>query len=370
MVEAGRVANLQPGTDLLELEARAHLDPAVADFIAGGAGHEVTLGLNEAAWRDYQLWPRVMTDVRDASASTIVHGHELAAPMLVSPMGLHGLVCPEGELASAAAARRAGIGYVASSASSVALEEIAEVAPTFRWFQLYWLRDRDVVADLVRRAAEAGYTGLCLTVDAPVGAVRLRDRRNKFRVPNGIGFANLERYGFVPAANDARAGRVRYIVDEVDPSITWEDLVWLKDLSSLPIIVKGVLRPEDAAAAAARGADVVYISNHGGRQLDQAPATAHALARASAENPSLPLVVDGGIRSASAIAVAISLGATLVGIGRPVMWALASGGEDGATELLVGLREELGRVLALLGAQSLHELRSSGLVTAPHMPPR
>ena len=351
----------------LERAARAELGTAVADFIAGGAGDEVTLRANEAAWRDYQLWPRVMVDVRDADPSVVVDGHRLDAPLLVSPMGVHQLASPEGELASATAARRAGIGYVASSASSVSLEDIAEVAPAFRWFQLYWLRDREVVADLVQRAKDAGYTGLCLTVDAPVGAARLRDRRNGFAVPEGIRFANLERYGFAPASRGSTGDAVRYIVDEVDPSITWQDLAWLKELCGLPLVVKGALHPDDAELAREHGADAEFISNHGGRQLDQAPATAHALARVSATEPRLPLVVDGGVRSASSVAVAVSLGATLVGIGRPVLWALAADGVDGATRLLTGLRDDLGRVLALMGVRSTDELRASRQVSGPHL---
>lgn len=354
------------GAESLEHAARARLDDAAADFIAGGAGREVTLRANEAAWSNFQLWPRVMVNVRDAESSVSVDGQVLAAPLLVSPMGLHQLASVEAEIASATAARRAGVGYVASSAASVTLEEIADVGPAFRWFQLYWLRDRDVVADLVRRAQGAGYTGLCLTVDAPVGGARLRDRRNRFTVPEGIRFANLERYGFAPATQAPTGRAVRYIVDEVDASITWQDLKWLKELSDLPLVVKGVLHPDDAVLAGENGADAVFISNHGGRQLDQAPPTAHALARIGSTG-SRRIVVDGGVRDASAIAVAISLGATLVGIGRPVLWALAVDGVDGATQLLSELCDDFRRVLALLGMRSPDELRAQRLVSGPHL---
>lgn len=353
------------GGDALERMARRHLPAAVADFIGGGAGDEVTLRANERAWSEYTLWPRVLTDVSDADPAVAVFGQRLSAPILVSPMGLHSLAGPGGELATAQAAQRVGVGYVASAASSVTLEAIAAVAPSVRWFQMYWLRDRDVVSDLLRRASEAGYTGICLTVDAPVGGPRLRDRRNRFSVPRGTRFANLERYGFVPAASPS-GGVVRYIVDEVDPSITWEDLAWLRSACDLPVVLKGVLSPEDVAMAKSNEVDAVFISNHGGRQLDHAPATAHALARsARAIGGDIPLIVDGGVRSAAAIAVAISLGATLVGIGRPVLWALATAGVDGVERMLTELRDDMGRVLALMGVGSVEELRSSRRVTGP-----
>lgn len=351
-----------------EEDARRHLAPAVVDFLAGGAGDEVTLRANEQAWSEYQLWPRVMTDVRDTDTSVVFGGHRLAAPLLVSPMGLHRLVTAEAELASAAAARRAGVAYVSSSASSVTLEDVAEVAPDLRWFQLYWLRDRDVVADLVHRAANAGYVGICLTVDAPVGGVRMRDRRNGFTVPEGIRFANLERYGFAPA-RPSGAAAVRYIVDEVDPSVTWRDIAWLNELSDLPLIVKGVLRPDDTETAVQNGVEAVFVSNHGGRQLDQTPPSAHALTRIAAHaDPAVPLVVDGGVRTASHVAVALALGASLVGMGRPVMWALAAGGEEAATRMLTDLRQDLARTLALMGVRSVEELRAEGTLSGPGLP--
>jgi 4-hydroxymandelate oxidase len=360
----GMELSADPGTggDALERMARRQLPLAIADFIGGGAGEEVTLRANERAWSEYTLWPRVLTDVSDVEPAVAVGGQRLSAPILVSPMGLHSLAGPGGELATARAAQRAGVGYVASAASSVTLEEIAAVGPTVRWFQMYWLRDRDVVSDLLRRARAAGYTGICLTVDAPVGGPRLRDRRNKFSVPQETRFANLERYGFVPAASPS-GGVVRYIVDEVDPSITWEDLAWLRSSCDLPIILKGVLCPEDMAVAKSHEVDGLFISNHGGRQLDHAPATAHALARSRAIGGEL--IVDGGLRSAAAIAVAISLGATLVGIGRPVLWALATAGAEGVERMLTELRDDLGRVLALMGVGSVEELRSSRRVTGP-----
>lgn len=368
MTGAELSADARTRGDSLERMARRSLPHTVADFIAGGAGDEVTLRANERAWSEYALWPRVLTDVRDAEPAVAVYGQRLSAPILVSPMGLHSLAGPTGELATAQAAHRAGVGYVASAASSVTLEEIAAVGPAMRWFQMYWLRDRDVVSDLLRRARMAGYTGICLTVDAPVGGPRLRDRRNRFSVPQGIRFANLERYGFVPAASPS-GGVVRYIVDEVDSSITWEDLAWLRSVCDLPIILKGVLSPEDAAMAQCHAVEGVFVSNHGGRQLDHAPATAHALARsAGAIGRDTPLIVDGGVRSAAAIAVAISLGATLVGIGRPVLWALAAAGAEGVERMLAELRDDVARVLALMGVGSVEELRSSRRVTGPFLP--
>lgn len=351
--------------ETLEQRARQLLTTPVADFIAGGAGHEVTLRANEEAWEQYTLWPRALVDTQGATPGVTVLDQQLAAPILVSPMGLHGLAHPDGERATAQAARHAGLGYVASSASGVSLEEIAEVGPSMRWLQVYWLRDRDVVLDLLRRAQQSGYTGICLTVDAPVGGARLRDRRNRFAVPAGLRFANLERYGFAPSS--ASSDRVvRYIVDEVDQTITWEDLAWLRSVCSLPLILKGVLSPEDVSLAERQGLDGIFLSNHGGRQMDHAPATAHALAKATGTGVRRPpLIVDGGVRSATAIVVALSLGASLVGIGRPVLWALAAGGTDRVTRMLAELRDDLGRTLHLMGVRSIEELQTTRRVSGP-----
>lgn len=304
-----------PTVDELDASARATLPAEVYDFYAGGAEGEVTRAENRAAWEAITLRPRAL-----------VRENALRLTVGVAPMGYQGLLHPDGELATACGAAAAGALNIVSTRSSRSLEEVAEAAPDGRrWFQVYLLRDRALTAGMVKRAAAAGYTALVLTGDTPFLGRKLRDARNGFTVPEEHARGNLS----VPRSSHGA---------QQDPATTFADIAWLQELSGLPVHVKGVLRADDARLCLDAGAAGVIVSNHGGRQLDGAIATAVALPEVVAEVAgAADVLVDGGVDSATDVLRALSLGADAVLVGRPVAWALAVGGADAVAELLSDL---------------------------------
>jgi 4-hydroxymandelate oxidase len=345
-----------------ELEEASHavLDEGVYGFVAGGSGDEYTLRANVAAFDRYVLRQHVLTSNPPADLRASVLGAELLAPLYIAPMGGQRMIHADGELATARAARDVGIGYMLSAASSVAMEEVAAASGPARWFQLYWHRDRKITADLARRAEESGYRALCLTVDAPVQGHRRREARGGFRRPATAPFANYEPYaGWLEADTP---GRSATLLDAGDPAaLGWDALSWLCSVTDLPVVVKGILDPADTRAAVEHGARGIIVSNHGGRQLDGVQPAIDALrTNVEAAGP-VPVLFDSGIRSARDIVVALASGARAVGIGRPVLWALAVAGERGVREQLGFLVEELQRSLTLMG------VRSSSALTPHHL---
>jgi 4-hydroxymandelate oxidase len=340
----------------LEAAARERLDRGVYDYIAGGADDEHSVADARAAWSRMALRPRVLRDVSEVSMATTVLGRRLEVPLLVAPMAYHRMAHPDGEAASAAGAAAAGAGYILSTQATMTVEEVAEAVPTgLRWFQVYVVRDRGWTADLVARAAAAGYRALVLTVDVPVLGNRLRDLRNDFRLPTGLKPAN---------APPAGAARQRELATDVlaqagqfDPGLTPEVIGWLADRSGLPVLVKGILRGDDALACLDAGAAGVVVSNHGGRQLDTVVATADALTEvAGAVGDRGEVYVDGGIRRGTDVVKALAMGARAVLIGRPVLWGLAVGGAAGVERVLSGLAGELRLAMALCGTPDLARL--------------
>ncbi|MGW3310123.1 alpha-hydroxy acid oxidase [Streptomyces sp. NPDC001073] len=346
-----------------ETAARAELDPVYADFIAGGARDEITVRANEAAFGRLQLLPRVLRGSAVRELGITLLGSRASLPVLISPTAFHKLVDPEGELATARAAAAAGTIMIVAMASTVAVGEIADAAraagddPTL-WFQLYIQPDLDITETLVRRATDAGCTALVVTVDSPVLGAGERNRRNGFHdLPPGLRCENLV------DLRDGERGHVRQIA--MSPELNWEHIDWLRGITSLPILLKGVLHPEDATLAVRHGVDGLLLSNHGGRQLDTVPATLELLPEfVSAVEGRIPVVMDGGVRRGTDAVKALALGASAVGIGRPVMWALAEGGEKGVGRLLELLRDELDDALALCGATGLADL-TPDLVRVP-----
>src|SRR5467141_1331529 len=258
-------------TNLAELEdlARAKLERATFDYIAGGADDEVSLRRNREAYGKWALRPRVLVDVSKRDTSTTVLGTNVSMPILVAPTSFHGLVHPKGEIATATGTAAAGTLMVVSTNGTTWLEEIAATGPAPRWFQLYVYRDRKVTEDLVRRAAKAGYRAICMTVDTPLLGRRERDERNQFTLPPGLGIANLRPAGLdgLPVAERGSAFS-KYVAELLDESVTWREVDWLKSKSPLPVVLKGVMTAEDAAIAVEHGVDGIVVSNHGGRQLD------------------------------------------------------------------------------------------------------
>ena len=326
------------------------LEPAVRDFVAGGSGEELTLRRNREALDGVSITPRVLTGVASPDTGATLLGTRAAMPVAVAPMAYQRLCHPDGEVAAAAAARAAGIPFVAGTLSSRTVEEITATGAT-TWFQLYWLRDRGLVTDLVRRAEEAGCAALMVTVDVPVMGRRLRDRRNAFALPPHVTAANLA--GGTGTAHHARDG-VSAVAEHTrtafDPAVTWHDLALLRERTTLPLVVKGILDPRDAEEAVRTGADAVVVSNHGGRQLDGAVPSIVALPRiVETVAGRCEVLLDSGIRSGLDVLRALTHGATAVLLGRPVLWALAVDGEAGVRTALDLLHEELHDAMLLAG---------------------
>ena len=343
----------------LEQLARERLDPMLFDYIAGGAGDEWTLRENRLAFARWQIIPRMLRGVGQRDLATTILGTTVTMPVLVAPMGFHGLCHQEAELATARATAAAGTIFIASTVSNRSLEAIGEACAGPRWFQLYVYRDKSVTRDLVQRAAAAGYTALCLTVDTPLAGQRERDRRNRLRMPAHLGLENFpawhgERHKSRAAGESALA---RYIADMWDANLTWDDVDWLRSISPLPVVVKGVLAPGDAVLAAEHGAAAVVASNHGGRQLDGVPSGLTMLpAIADALEGRLELLVDGGVRRGTDVLKALALGARAVLLGRPVLWGLTLEGEAGVLAVLEHLRGELDLAMALAGCATVSDI--------------
>jgi 4-hydroxymandelate oxidase len=335
-----------------ERAARRALTPMAWDYYRSGADAERTLRANLRAWREWEIHYRVLVDVSQRETATTVLGTPVSMPVLVAPTAYHKLAHPEGELATARAVAAAGTIYTLSTLSTTTLEDVAKVSDGPRWFQLYVHKDRDLTCSLVARAEAAGYRAIMLTVDTPVLGRRIRDVRNGFGLPEGMVMANLVDASM--GAEMSSSALARYIASRHDASLTWADLAWLRGLTKLPLIVKGIVRPDDARRAVDAGASAVAISNHGARQLDGSPATLTVLPRVvEAVGGSVPVLIDGGVRWGTDVIKAVALGASAVMIGRPVLWGLAAGGEAGVGRVLDILREELSTAMALSGCSSL-----------------
>jgi len=340
-----------------EAAARERMDPVHFDYVCGAARDELTARANEESFTRLQLLPRVLRGSDKREMGVELFGSRAGLPVFLSPTAFHKLMDPEGEQATARAAAGAGAIMIASMAATVAVGDIARAAriavPEGRpdiWFQMYIQPDRDVTEALVQRATDAGCTALVVTVDSPVLGANERNQRNGFHdLPPGLACENLRNL----LGNEP--GHVRQIVMSAD--LHWEHLDWLRSITSLPVILKGVLHPEDARLALAHGVDGLLLSNHGGRQLDTVPATIDLLPEIiAAVGGRVPVLLDGGIRRGTDVVKALALGAAAVGIGRPAVWGLAAGGEDGVRRVLEILRDELDHTMALCGAANLRDL--------------
>ncbi|MFL6260156.1 MAG: alpha-hydroxy acid oxidase [Thermoanaerobaculia bacterium] len=345
----------------LEAVAREKLSRDALDYYAGGAHDEVTLRENRAAFDRLSLAYRVLVDVSRRDLAATVLGQPVSMPILVAPTAFHRLATPEGERATARAAGAAGTVMILSTLSTTPIEEVVAAASGPVWFQLYVYRDRKATEGLVRRAEAAGCRALVLTVDAPLLGRRERDVRNRFRLPPSLAVANLlpEGYGELPPAA-ADSGLAAYVASFLDPALTWRDVAWLRSITSLPVLVKGIVRPDDALRAAEAGAAGIVVSNHGGRQLDTSPATLDVLPEIadalSAHGHRIELLMDGGVRRGTDVLKALALGARAVLVGRPILWGLAADGEAGAILALRMLRDELDLAMALAGAPTVADV--------------
>ena len=340
-----------------EQVASAALPPMVYDYYAGGAHDEITLRENVDAFRRLRLRYRVLRDVAERSLETEVLGERVSMPVLIAPTAFHQLATQEGEVATARAAARAGTVMTLSTLSTRAIEDVGAAARGRLWFQLYVYRDREATRELVARAEAAGARALLLTVDAQVWGVRERDVRNRFQLPEGLRMVNRVPSGKGEFPDVDGSGLAAYVARTFDPSLSWSDLGGLCSLTRLPVLIKGVVRGDDAAMAMAHGAAGVVVSNHGGRQLDTCPAPIDVLEEVvDAVAGRGTVLVDGGIRRGTDVVKALALGARAVLVGRPVLWGLAAGGEEGVVRVLDLLRAEVDLAMALCGARTVAEV--------------
>lgn len=344
--------------DIKEIEVSAlhHLSSDVYDFFSGGAGDEDTLHQNIVSFDKIKVLPRVLRNVESRSLATIVLGNEIAFPLLIAPMAFQKLAHPDGEIAVAKGAHEANVLMTLSTLSTSSFEQVKCVGQMPIWFQLYIYKDREITKNLIQQAEQCGFNGLVLTVDAPLYGKRKREIVNPLRLTKQIQLDNLQKAGLDLNAIDLPQ-LAPYLASLLDPSITWKDIEWIRSISSLPIILKGVMNPRDVEIAHEYNIDALIISNHGGRQFDSALSAIEALLAISEVNAGkTELILDGGIRRGSDILKAIALGAKAVMVGRPILWGLAAGGVEGVTRVLSILKSELDMAMALCGCKSIEEV--------------
>ena len=348
-----------PFLNLAEVEAAAQgrLTALAYEYYAGGANDEVTVRENRLAYERLALRYRVLVDVSRRSTRTTVLGQPIDLPVLIAPTAFQRLACDEGELATARAAAAAGTIMILSTPSTCTIEDVGCVAGP-KWFQLYFYSDRQLTESLVERAERAGMSAIVLTVDAPVLGRRERDLRNRFHLPDGIRLANVPSSGSVPMPSNAgESGLATHHASGIAASLSWSDVEWLRARTRLPLILKGIVRGDDAACAVDHGAAGIIVSNHGGRQLDTAIATVRALPEVvEAVNGRAEVLIDGGIRRGTDVIKALALGARAVLVGRPVVWGLAVAGEAGVRRVLDLLRSEIDLAMALCGCPTIADI--------------
>jgi 4-hydroxymandelate oxidase len=341
----------------VETAARDRIAPIHFDYVAGGARDEHTVNANESAFTRLQLLPRMLRGNEKRVLDTTVLGSPLSMPILLSPSAFHRLFHPGGECATARAAAAAQTVMIASMAATTSIADIAAAAraqlggadPDL-WFQLYIQPDLEITDTLVKRATEAGCRALVVTIDSPVLGAQERNWRHGFNdLPAGLACENLRNL------RAGEPGHIRQIV--MSGELTWDHIDWLRGITDLPIVLKGALHPEDARIALEHGVQGLLLSNHGGRQLDGVPSTIELLPDiVAAVQGRVPVILDGGVRRGTDVVKALALGAAAVGVARPTIWGLATGGEDGVSRVLEILRSELDHAMALCGASSLADL--------------
>lgn len=358
------------GAGELEAAARAALSPQAWGYLAGSAGSEETARANRDAFARWRIRPRMLRGVADRDTGVDLLGAHLPAPVLLAPIGVLGIVHPDADLAVARAAASTGVPMVVSTAASTPLEEVAAaLGPTPGWYQLYWPRDRQVAASLVARAEAAGFAALVVTVDTPVLGWRPRDLAQAY-LPflTGQGIAN---YTTDPAfcrdldPADPTAAVLRFVQIFGDPTLTWEDLAWLRGRTDLPLVLKGLQHPDDVHLAVEAGVDAVVCSNHGGRQVDGALGALDALPELiAAAAGRVPVLFDSGVRTGADVVKALALGAAAVLLGRPYAYGLALGGQQGVRDVVRALLAELDLTLGLSGCARVADLGPDLLVPA------
>lgn len=344
-----------------EKASKAKLPQMIYDFYAGGAYDEITVRENREAYDRIRLRYRILQGVGHRDLSTTILGHKISMPIVVPPVAFQGMVCPEGEVATAKAVSKADTLMTLSTLSNTTIEDVVQAAgsqPVF--FQLYIYKDREATRELVQRAEAAGAKALVLTVDAPLWGKREKDVHNRFTLPEGLMLKNLtsKMKDLPKSAKDTGSGLEAYVTSYFDSNLSWKDIEWLRSITKLPLIVKGVARGDDAIRAVEHGVAAIIVSNHAGRQLDTSPATIEVLPEViEAVNGAVEVLVDGGIRRGTDVLKALAMGAKAVQVGRPVIWGLANGGAEGVYKTLEILRKEFDLAMALAGCKKVSDIK-------------
>ncbi|XP_056646023.1 2-Hydroxyacid oxidase 1 [Diorhabda sublineata] len=336
-----------------------NLPKKTLDYYRSGAGKQQTLAENREAFYKYKIRPRCLRNVENVDLSTTILGEKISMPIGIAPTAMQKMAHPLGECANARAAQELGTIFTLSTLSTSSIEEVAEAAPqAIKWYQLYIYKDRNITRDLVIRAEKAGFKALVLTVDAPVFGLRLEDLRNKFTLPSHLRLANFQ--GIKSGMNterDHESGLNNYVTSLFDSSINWEDLKWLKSITKLPIVLKGILTAEDALLGVQAGVAAIQVSNHGARQIDGTVAAIDALPEiVKAVGDKIEVYMDGGVTDGVDILKAVALGARLVFIGRPALWGLTHSGQAGVEQILNILKKELITCMAIAGFSNIKEI--------------
>ena len=361
---AAQQENSPPLASLFDYEkaAKTRMTAMAWEYISGAAGDEITLAWNHDAYGDLKLRNRVLVDVSKIDTTTKLLGLDLAHPILISPTAYHKLVHKDGEVATAQGAGRARAPMIVSSFATTKIEEIAKAASSPLWFQLYVQPDREFTRDLVARVHSAGVRALVLTVDTPVLGARNRETRIGFKLPAGVTRENLTDLDTRVASATHRPPEGQIYSAVLEPRLTWKDVDWLRAISKVPVLLKGILDAEDAKQAVSAGVDGIIVSNHGARNLDTVPATITALPRVTeAVGGKIPVIVDGGVRRGTDVLKAIALGASAVGIGRPYLYGLAVDGSAGVAHVVEILKTELEMAMALTGRTTIAAIDRSVL---------
>ena len=344
----------------LEKHASRVLPKMAWDYYKSGANAEVTLAENESAFLRYQLYPRMLRSVGTPSLSTSIQGHPISMPICIAPTAMHCLAHPDGEKATARAAAAAGTCMCVSTISTVSLEDVAAVGTGLKWFQLYVYSDMEVTRQIIKRVERCGYKAIAVTVDAPLLGMRYADERNKFVLPPHLKFGNFVSQDKHISELDSNSGSglSAYFADLLDTNSGWEIIDWLKSVTSLPIIIKGIHTGEDALLAVEHGVEGIWVSNHGARQLDTVPASIDMLHEIVqyVDPRKVEIYVDGGVRYGTDVLVGLALGARAVFVGRPALWGLSYAGEEGVSLMLRLLRKELLLALTLSGCKDVHSI--------------
>lgn len=343
--------------------ASEKIDRNAWDYYSSGANDEITLRGNCSAFEKIFLKYRVLVDVSKRDLSTEILGNKISMPLIIAPTAFHKMAHHDGEVATVKAAGRSDTIMILSTLSNSSIEEVASAAAGPVWFQLYVFKDREVTKDLIKRAENAGVNALVLTVDAPLLGQRENDIRNKFDLPPGLEVKNLVNASKENLIAGKDSGLAAYVKENLDASLNWKDIDWIRSVTGLPLILKGISCKEDALLAVSHGSDGIVVSNHGGRQLDTCRATIDVLPEvADAVQGKTEILLDGGIRRGTDILKALALGAKAVLTGRPVLWGLSFNGEDGVVQILNILRNELDLAMALCGCRDLSVINKDLIV--------